>query len=49
VVDREEEDPEVLRQYNGEIDDNERALEDNSSDDKDESIMPTDLESYDFS
>jgi hypothetical protein len=44
-----EEDPEVLRQYNGEIDDYERALEDDSSDDEDESIMPSDWESYDFS
>jgi hypothetical protein len=49
VVDEGEEDPEVLRQYNGEIDDYERALDDDSSDDEDESIMPSDWESYDFS
>jgi hypothetical protein len=49
VVGGGEEDPEVLRQYNGEIDDYERALEDDSSDDVDESIMPSDWESYDFS
>jgi hypothetical protein len=49
VVDGGEEDREVLRQYNGEIDDYERALEDDSLDDEDESIIPSDWESYDFS
>jgi hypothetical protein len=42
VVDRGEEDPKLLRRYNGEIDDYERALKDDSSDDEDESIMPSD-------
>jgi cell division protein ZapA (FtsZ GTPase activity inhibitor) len=49
VVDGGEEDPEVMRQLNAEIDDYEHALEDDSSDDEDESIMPSDWESYDFS
>jgi hypothetical protein len=49
VVDGREEDPEVMRQFNAEIDDYERALEDDSLDDEDESIMPSDWESYDFS
>jgi hypothetical protein len=49
VVDEGEEDPEVMRQFNAEIDDYERALEDDSSDDEDESIMPSDWESYNFS
>jgi hypothetical protein len=38
-----------MRQFNAKIDDYEGALEDDSSDDEDESIMPTDWESYDFS
>jgi hypothetical protein len=42
VVDGGEEDPEVMRQFNAEIDDYEYALEDDSSDDEDESIMPSD-------
>jgi hypothetical protein len=46
VVDGGEEDQEVLMQYNGEIDDNERALEDDSLDDEDESITPSEWESY---
>jgi hypothetical protein len=49
VVDGGEEDPDVLRQYNGEIDDYECSLEDDSSKDEDESVMPSDWESYDFS
>jgi hypothetical protein len=49
VVDGGEKDPEVMRQLNAEIDDYEHALEDDSSDDEDESIMPSDWESYDFS
>jgi hypothetical protein len=48
-VDGEEEDPEVMRQFNVEIDEYERALEEDCSDDEDESIMPNDWESYDFS
>jgi hypothetical protein len=44
-----EEDPKVLRRYNEEINDYERALEDDSSDDEDGTIMPSDWESYDFS
>jgi hypothetical protein len=44
VVDEGEEDLEVLRRYNGEIDDYECALEDDSSDDEDESIMPSNWE-----
>jgi hypothetical protein len=38
-----------MRHFNAEIDDYECALEDDSSDDEDESIMPSDWESYDFS
>jgi hypothetical protein len=34
VVDGGEDDPEVIRQFNAEIDDYERALEDDSSDDE---------------
>jgi hypothetical protein len=49
VVDGGEEDPEVMRQFNAKINDYERALEDVSSDDEDESITPSDWESYDFS
>ena len=49
MVDGGEEDPEVLMQYNGEIDDYERALEDDSSDDEEDDIIPSDWESYDFS
>jgi mRNA-degrading endonuclease YafQ of YafQ-DinJ toxin-antitoxin module len=38
-----------MRQFNAEIDNYERGLEDDSSDDEDESIMPSDWEGYDCS
>ena len=48
-IDEGEENPEVLRQYNREAEDDERALEEDSSDDEDDVHVPAHWQSYDFS
>ena len=49
VIDEGEENPEVLRQYEREFEDDERALEEECSDDEDEEHVPRDWQTYDFS
>ena len=49
VVDEGEQNPEVLRQYEREVENDERALEEDSSDDEDDEHVPRDWQNYDFS